>query len=379
MNPTQAVPAHDAVVLYPSRGNVPDHEAAVHRDIAMRIADLMDVPFDGVFDAARHAGKRCYLVPPDTIVGAQLKTQLGLDGEMDLFGGYAAYAFIPTKAITHGLHNADSSRPDGWSTAFSERISDATLPGYTAFTSADLRAAAERLLNENGAVRLKPVLAKAGRGQILISHARELDAALASQDSHALAQYGCVLEAHLDDVVTYSVGQVRLPGLTASYIGTQRLTRDNAGETVYGGSRLQFSRGSYEALQALALDDDCRRAVDLAGRYDSAADACYPGFFASRRNYDVAAGRDGRGQWRVGVLEQSWRIGGASRAEVAALEVFAADPDCQCLWAETLELFGEDAPAPPNAIETFAGIDPDLGLIRKYVMVEAYGNEQRYG
>lgn len=379
MNHTQAVPAHDAVVLYPSRESVPDHEAVVHRDIAMRIADLMDVPFDGVFDATRHLGKRCYFVPSDTVVGAQLKTQLGLDGEMDLFGGYAAHAFIPTKAITHGLVSADSQRPDGWSTAFNERISDATLPGYTAFSSADLRAAAERLLDESGAIRLKPVLATAGRGQIRISHASELDAALAGQDPRALAQHGCVLEAHLDDVVTYSVGQVRLPGLTASYIGTQRLTRDNAGETVYGGSRLQFSRGGYDSLQALVLDDDRRRAVELASRYDGAADACYPDFFASRRNYDVAAGSDGQGRWRVGVLEQSWRIGGASRAEVAALEVFAADPDCRCVWAETLELFGEDAPAPPNAIETFAGIDPDLGPIRKYVMVEAYGNQQRYG
>ncbi|NLC35688.1 MAG: DUF3182 family protein, partial [Alcaligenaceae bacterium] len=137
-----------------------------------------------------------------------------------------------------------------------------------------------------------------------------------------------------------------------------------------------FTRGGYAALHDLPLDDDCRQAVELARRYDAAADACYPAFFASRRNYDVAAGVDSKGCRRMGVLEQSWRIGGASRAEIAALEVFLADPHCQHLWAETREIFGPHTLVPAHAIETYAGEDPDLGLIRKYVLVEAYGNQQ---
>src|SRR5690606_2311745 len=116
--------------------------------------------------------------------------------------------------------------------------------------------------------------------------------------------------------------------------------------------------------------------VKVAAEFDAAADAGYPEFFASRRNYDVAAGLDAHQARHLGVLEQSWRIGGASRAEVAALEVFASDPSCDHLQAETIELFGADAKAPPEAIETFSGLDPELGLIRKYVMVKAYGNKQ---
>lgn len=376
MSDTAAVPEHDAVVLYRARPDLPEHESVIHRDIALRIADLMDVPFDGVFDAARHAGKRCYFVPTDTIVGTSLRAELGIESERDLFGGCTEHAFMPTKAITHGLFGTDAQCPEGWSNAFSERVVNATLPGFTAFSVNDARKAAERLLSEGGTLRLKPVHATAGRGQVLIEHAGKLDAAFAGQDASALRECGLVLETHLDDVTTYSVGQARVAGLIASYIGTQRLTRDNAGEQVYGGSRLRFTRGDYAALLDLPLDDECRRAVDLARRYDAAADACYPGFFASRRNYDVAAGIDAKGRRLMGVLEQSWRIGGASRAEIAALEVFAADPACRCLWAETLELFGPDAAAPPHAIETYAGEDPDLGLIRKYVMVEAYGNKQ---
>lgn len=371
------VARHDAVVLFPACGDLPEHEAVVHADIARRLADLMDVPFGGVYDARQHGGKHCYVVPSGTLIGPAAKEWLGVSAQSDLFGGYAGHAFIPTKAITHRLVGPHAERPAGWSEAFTEQVGPAVLPGYTAFCLADLKEAAQRLLDDGTAVRLKPVLATAGRGQVCLAQLGDLDAALQNQDLSRLAECGMVLETHLDQIITYSVGQVRLPGgLVASYIGTQCLTQDNHGEAVYGGSRLQFARGDYRALLQLPLNAECRQVVELARRYDAAADACFPGFFASRRNYDVAAGVDGKGRRQVGVLEQSWRIGGASRAEIAALEILASDPDCHTLQAETLELFGPDAVAPSHAIETYAGEDPDLGLIRKYVMVEAYGNKQ---
>lgn len=376
MNSPSAVPRHDAVVLLRTREYLPDHEAMVHRDIAMRIADFMDVPFQGMFDPQQHAGLRCYFVPDATIIGRTLRDSLGIKDENDLFGGYAEYEFMPTKAISHGLVKPDAAHPEGWSTEFSARVAGTTLPGFTAFSKDDVREAARVLLEKNRLIRLKPVHATAGRGQVVISEPDQLEPALKAQDADALADCGMVLEAQLDEVVTYSVGQFRLPGLTASYIGTQRLTRDNAGVEVYGGSRLRISRGGFPELLGLELDDEARRAVEIAAGFDAAADACYPGFFASRRNYDVAAGVDAHGQRLVGVLEQSWRMGGASRAEIAAMEVFGADSECSCLWAETLEIFGPDADIPPHAIETFSGEDPELGMIRKYVMVEAYGNQQ---
>lgn len=366
---------HDAVVLYPCGREVPDHEAVIHRDIAMRLADLMDIPFQGTYDSGQHRNLRCYFVPSDTLLGGSLKDALGVRSEHDLFGGYADHAFMPTKAITHGLVGPQAVRPAGWSEAFSHRVAAVTLPGHTAFSRQDARIAASRLL-EQGPVRLKPVAGRAGRGQRVLTHPSQVDQALSQLDESELLTQGVVLEAHLDQVATYSVGQVRLPGITASYIGTQRLTADNHGTEVYGGSRLQFARGGYDALQNLPLDDDHRQAVELARQYDDAADACYPAFFASRRNYDVASGKDGKGRTLMGVLEQSWRIGGASRAEIGAIEVLAADDRCQGLWAETLEIFGDQEEPPAHAVETFAGTDPQLGLIRKYVMVDAYGNEQ---
>ena len=376
MSSKSAVPRHDAVVLLRTRDSLPEHEAMVHRDIAMRIADFLDVPFQGMFDPKQHAALRCYYVPDATIVGRTLRESLGIQDEQDLFGGYAEYDFMPTKAISHGLLSPQAAQPEGWSTEFSARVAGTTLPGFTAFSPADVREAARILLEKNRLIRLKPVHATAGRGQVVVRKLEELEPALAAHDPAELRDCGMVLEAQLDDVLTYSVGQFRLPGLTASYIGTQCLTRDNAGEEVYGGSRLCIRRGGFQELLRLEMDEEARRAVEMAAAYDAAADACYPEFFASRRNYDVAAGIGAHGQRLIGVLEQSWRIGGASRAEIAAMEVFAADADCTCLWAETLELFGSESSAPPNAIETFSGEDTDLGMIRKYVTVEAYGNQQ---
>ena len=73
------------------------------------------------------------------------------------------------------------------------------------------------------------------------------------------------------------------------------------------------------------------------------------------------------------MLEQSWRIGGASAAEVAALEVFRTDPEVRAVRAATVEVYGE-ATIPPHAIVQFSGHDEHTGPITKYTLVEPYGN-----
>ena len=158
--------------------------------------------------------------------------------------------------------------------------------------------------------------------------------------------------------------------LVATYCGTQRLTTDNSGATVYGGSDLLIVRGDFDALLRLDFARDARLAITQARVYDAAAVACFPGLFASRRNYDVAQGNDADGQWRSGVLEQSWRIGGASAAEIAALEAFRADAALDAVPASCLEIYGASEPAPPHALVYFCGIDERVGPITKYALVE---------
>jgi hypothetical protein len=225
------------------------------------------------------------------------------------------------------------------------------------------------LLLRRGTIRVKSPYGVGGRDQFVARDVAELDAALERIDDDALAACGVVLEENLERLRTYSVGQVRVAGLTVSYFGTQMLTPDHAGAEVYGGSDLTFVRGGFEALQALRLARDGESAVTCARRYDRAADAAYRGFFASRRNYDVAQGVDGRGCTRCGVLEQSWRIGGASSAEIAALEAFAAEPHLHVVRATCYEVYGEAQP-PREATVYFRGVDAKVGRITKYTVVQ---------
>ncbi len=360
------------VVLYPARDHEPAHETAVHAELGKRLATMMGGRFDGIYDATVHRG-RLFVVPSDTIVGTDAAQALGIHSEADLFGGVVPYAFIPTKSITHPLLSPEAFAPEGWSPEFGRRVSDSVLTGITAFDLADALAAGERLL-QLGPVRIKPVLATAGRGQLVVGDMAQLRDALAQQEKGRLHDCGIVLEEHLEQVKTYSVGQVRAAGIVASYVGTQRLTADNTGEMVYGGSHLIVARGGFDALGHLHLAEDFKIALEKAQAYDAAASACFPGFFASRRNYDVATGLDSQGTFHCGVLEQSWRIGGASAAEVAALEVFHAEPDARVLEASTIEIFGTGTAPPAGATTLFRGTDPEIGLISKYVTVKAYGN-----
>jgi hypothetical protein len=313
-----------------------------------------------------------YFVPNDTLVGIARARELGIQSEKDLFGGVVPYPFIATKTITHPLVAANAFAPEGWSDTFGARVKDAVFPGYSAFTLADARVAVERVL-QRGSARLKLGRGIGGVGQAVVSSVAEMEAMLDAVDPAALSRDGMVVEWNLEAVTTHSVGQVRVADLLASYCGTQRLTTNAGGAQVYGGSDLVVVRGGYEALRELDLAPEARLAVDQARKYDAAAAEEFPGFLASRRNYDVAQGLDGGARRCSGVLEQSWRIGGASAAEVAALEVFRTDPEVRAVRAATVEIYGE-ATIPPHAIVQFSGHDEHTGPITKYTLVEPYGN-----
>jgi hypothetical protein len=72
------------------------------------------------------------------------------------------------------------------------------------------------------------------------------------------------------------------------------------------------------------------------------------------------------------VLEQSWRPGGASAAEIRALETLREQPGLQAVRASTLELFGERPNAPEGALLMYQGSDDSIGPISKYVMVKPW-------
>ncbi|MFK3775340.1 DUF3182 family protein [Pseudomonas sp. NPDC089406] len=361
-----------AVVLLDTREHTPEHEHAVHLKLADGLARLLAVERHEVAEPSLD-GKRYYYLPTETLLETSDQTPPGIDDEGDLFGGLVSHPHMATKAISHPLP-AGATSPPGWTDAFARQARDALLRGYSVFSKADARRAVALLLG-NGKVRLKPVLATAGRGQQVLEHMDQLEALLAPMDDQQLALWGLALEEDLSDVETFSVGQVRVAGLTLSYHGTQQLTRDHQGCEVYGGSDLIVVRGGYDALLQRPLQDHLRLAVNQAVAYEQAAEMHFPTFVVSRRNYDIARGRDAKGHLRSGVLEQSWRIGGASSAELLALQAFADDPALQQLRASTHEVFGT-AQLPADATLFYQGDDSELGQLCKYARIREHDHRE---
>lgn len=363
-------PAPGTVVAYAphpaSHGSA--HERSALLQFAERIAGLMGCACGGFHDPAVPRAGPLYFVPADTLT-TQQADGLGIRGIDDLFGGVVPHAFVATKAISHPLVSPDAAGVDGWNPQLAERLGESVLAGFSAFSPADARQAGARLL-AGGPVRVKPVRATGGRGQSVVQDAAGLEELLGTADPAEVRAHGLVLEEDLADPVTFSVGQVQVAGRLASYYGFQKLTPDNHGRPVFGGSDLTVARGGFDALLALRPAPEIARAIEQARHYDAAVRACYPGFYASRSNYDILVGRDAAGRRRCGVLEQSWRVGGATGPELAALETFQADPQRQWVRTRGVEVFGDSPDPPPHATVYFRGVDPEAGPLTKYTVVQ---------
>jgi hypothetical protein len=342
------------------------HEKATLFDVAAMIARLKGCEIASSYDAACKYTGKIFFVPDDTLVLDEASS-LDIRSAGDFFGGVVPHPVVKTKAITHGLVSSNAYRPEGWSRAFAQKVRDAVLRGYTAFTVQDARVAAARLLM-HGAVRVKQALRDGGKDQTVITRIAELDELLEMLSVETIATFGLVLEENLRRVTTLSVGQVTVGGLKIAYHGTQRTVVNNKGEHVYGGSHLVCVRGGWEALDRLPMPPSVRLGVAQARSYDCAANE-FRSFLASRRNYDVGQGLDGESQWRSGVFEPSWRSGGASTAELAAMTAFANDPSLQVFEASTVKDFGRARAAPRHALIHFEGDDPEDGPILRYTIV----------
>jgi hypothetical protein len=350
------------------------HGVATKVAMATKLAQLLGRGFAGDFNDSIDAYDGTpYFVPSDTLVLTDHTRELGIRDERDLFGGVVPAAFAATKVITHPLPHGDALAPEGWAPEFATQVANVVLPGFSAFSRADaLRAGI--LLLEQGPVRIKQPEGIGGVGQAVILDRRGLESQLDALDPAELHRHGIVLECNLTDVTTFSVGQTRLGEMLITYCGTQGLTRANDGSQVYGGSQLLVARGDWSNLLALGLTPQTRTAIDQARVYHDAALATFNGMFASRSNYDVAQGMDHGRRIRSGVLEQSWRIGGATGAELAAIETFQGDPELQSVGASTTEIYGDLQDVPEDAVVYFRGVDDKVGPLTKFARLHPHGD-----
>lgn len=343
------------------------HDNQTKAHIARSIASLLGADYAGELVAAPAAPPPILWVPSDTLLVDEAQ-RLGVKGPDDIFGGVVPYPHAATKVITHPLIAPDAARPAAWSPAFGTAVRDAVLPGYSAFSLPDAWIAGLALL-ESGAVRLKQADGVGGGGQSVATTELELNEQLAAMGRDAVERHGLVLELNLERLTTYSVGQVRVGPWLATYVGTQYTTPNHRGDEVYGGSQLTLARGDYDQLLQLELSDEARQCVEQALVYHRHALASFPGLLATRCNYDVVLGTDAAGLRHVGVLEQSWRIGGASGAEIAGLIALRDDPSLAAVCAATHETYEPDAQAPSGGIVHYQGRDAHGGPLLKYASV----------
>jgi hypothetical protein len=340
------------------------HERVPRAAMARRLAALLGYAFAGEYRADARPPGHVYFVPQDTLLAGDAARH-GVRSARDLYGGVVPCALAATKAITHALIDDAVRVPPHWPRDLGARLRDVVLPGYSAFAAADLRRAARRLLAQ-GSVRIKPARLLGGAGQQVAADACAVDAAIAGLDERELHDHGVVVEQNVEAPRTLSVGEVTLGDLRIAYYGEQRTTLNHHGEEVYAGSDLKVVRGRLDDLLRERLPDAVALAVRQALVYDRATSAAFAGFFASRRNYDVLQGGADAATRVSGVLEQSWRLGGASPAEIAALAAFRADPGLQFVHASTHEVYADASELPRHAEIYFDGVDRRAGRLRKY-------------
>jgi uncharacterized protein DUF3182 len=351
--------AFTEVVCHPVRiGNKAGHERATLEWTGREVARLLSIEYGGAADpgVTSPSGRHRFHVPDDTLTRLQAEA-IGIERDDELLGGIVPFAFVATKVISHPLLRSDGKAPEGWCEPLGEALKEATLPGHAAFDRAEAIEAFGRL-RSMGPVRLKLPEGIGGLGQWLVHDAEALKQRLAALDEGNLALHGVVLELHLDDARTFSVGQVSLDGQRIAYHGTQCTVRDAAGREVYGGSALWVIRGDLDDLLAEPLQPRVREAVMKARLYDRLVTRAYPDMRASRRNYDLVYGRTCENGDMVGVLEQSWRIGGATPAELAAFDYLRTHTSVHAVRASTGEL--HDAQPPPPGAQVFYTAVPDI-------------------
>ncbi|UXA71308.1 DUF3182 family protein [Xanthomonas prunicola] len=341
----------------PKRG----HERATHAWVCSEIARLLGARDAGVAGDGRIEADSFH-VPDDTLTLAQARA-LGIHGAGDLLGGIVPYAFLATKVIGHPLISNDAACIEGWDQALATSLISATLPGYTVFSRQDA-IHAFAALSGGGGVRLKLPTGVGGNGQWRIADASQLTQVLDSLPDTYLDTHGAVLERNILQPLTHSVGELCVAGIRIAYYGTQRSVQSADGTDVYGGSALRVYRGSLEALMATALLPLEQRVVEQACRYDRFIAAAYPELQISRRNYDVVSGEDAGNVQVCGVLEQSWRIGGATPAELAAIAAFQQDPALHWVTASTHEIYQGEPPA--DAQIYYRATQPGPGPCYKY-------------
>lgn len=319
--------------------------------MARELAQFLDLPRVHIDyeDQLKPSAVDAYYLPLHTLSLDQAR-QLGIDKASQLYGGVVPYDFLAHKAVAHPLLQDDMDRPPGWSNELGLSLRHTVLPGYSVFSKDDaLRTMS--LLDEAGqtGIRAKLATGNAGKGQKVIYSRQELEELLNLPSWQSQLEHGLVLEENLLNGETFSIGQTQVGEHLFSYIGQQHQTTNLQQESVYGGTSLLLVRGGFQQLLRLSGMKRIEHLLEMTMSYENNISQAFPQLYASRRNYDVIVGKNARGHYKTGVLEHSWRFGGASIAEILAIRTLQLHPELQHTHAWTRERYLNDVSSVENS------------------------------
>lgn len=304
--------------IAPPSGYIPEYAPTRNLAVARIIAEITS----GALNETGIARPGAFVIPDRPLLRSEAEP-LGIQEEGDLFGGVVDVKLHHDKAILHPLVGSDSEKPAYYSRKFSDEARPFVLPGYTVFSSADALKAYTLLRREGLQVRLKDPSAEGGNGQRTVDSLEGMQRILTGISPKEIKEDGLVLEHNILTPDTLSIGQIYMDGSYFSYFGHQHTVLLD-GEPTYGGTTLTMHYGTLGELSAQLKDGNVRTAVDQARGVHGAYSHYDP--IVSRLNFDVVQGWDVNGVFYSGVVDQSFRIGGASPAEVVAIRELQHDP-----------------------------------------------------
>lgn len=340
--------------------------------LSQRFAALLDIKLLASPDTTAHPPldlNECYYLPSHTLLQHEAKA-LGIKSLQDLYGGVVPYPFLLYKTLSHPIHHPSMNSPEGWNNDLGLILRPYVLKGCSAFNTQDALWTAEGMIHD-GPLRIKLATANAGRGQWVVNNHEEVVDLFNQAQYQPFFEEGVIIEEALNNTVSFSIGQTEIGNYLISYCGEQEVTIDLKGQHTYGGSTLSVVQGGYSQLENILSFEKHKEALRMVQQYERHIFKAYPQIYASRRNYDVLQGVNAKGQMRLGVLEPSWRAGGASMAELLAFEAFTANSRLHHIRTWTKERYVSDLETLEKSDQTYCIAPEQTGWLVKSAGVES--------
>lgn len=280
--------------------------------------------------------------------------ELGVTSQNQIFGSVIEPIYAE-KSIFHPLINKPEVAPRNFPHKFPKQLfeSKATLPGYTVFCLDDALSAFELLKLQGVVVRLKDPQGSSGTKQLIVASRTEVEEFVKSIDPSKLKALGLVLESNLINssdpkaaLRAYSAGWTVIDGKIYSYIGEQMFGETGTVDR-YLGTKLYMVRGTTNNLIDFAKEKKLQSILQCLSKVKRAM-VFLPYLIGSRINFDFLVGipetlpANRYIKERTYVVEQSFRVGGATPAELLGIQYLNTHKNAEIVTAISRVHYGSE-------------------------------------